>query len=127
MACSPLKIELVHLNHNSVLHIVVFVHLYEAYLTISPNFALFKYYFFSKYQPSVANCQVIGGVSNQAQTNLDFLAFPLKTSLNDWHTQWFYCHKLNLPPFVGQLPEYDRSWLEEPSDAKMPTVLALAG
>jgi hypothetical protein len=36
------QIELVHLNPNSILQIVVFVHLYEAYLQIPRNFPLFK-------------------------------------------------------------------------------------
>jgi hypothetical protein len=40
------KIELVHLNPNSILQIVVFVHLCEACLGIPPNFPLFKNYFF---------------------------------------------------------------------------------
>jgi hypothetical protein len=40
------KIELVHLNTNSILQIAVFVHLCEAFLGISPNFPLFKNYFF---------------------------------------------------------------------------------
>jgi hypothetical protein len=39
------QIELVHLNPNSILQIAIFVHLYEAFLRISPNFPLFKSYF----------------------------------------------------------------------------------
>jgi hypothetical protein len=54
------KIELVHLNPNSVLQITVFVHLCEAFHGIPPIFPLFKNYFFLKYQPSAANQKVIG-------------------------------------------------------------------
>jgi hypothetical protein len=43
------KIELVQLNNNSILQIIVFVHLCEAFLGIPPNFPLFKNYFFFKY------------------------------------------------------------------------------
>jgi hypothetical protein len=39
------QIELVHLNPNSILQIVVFVHLCEAFLAVTPNFPLFKSYF----------------------------------------------------------------------------------
>jgi hypothetical protein len=39
-------LELVHLNPNSILHIVVSVHLYEAYIGIPPCVPLFKNYFF---------------------------------------------------------------------------------
>jgi hypothetical protein len=41
------KIKLVHLNPNSVLQIVIFIHLCEAFLGIPHNFSLFKNYFFS--------------------------------------------------------------------------------
>jgi hypothetical protein len=43
------KIELVHLNPNSILQIAVFVHLCEAFIGIPPNFPLYKNYFFLKY------------------------------------------------------------------------------
>jgi hypothetical protein len=52
------QIELIHLNPNSIL--AAFVHLCEAFLGISPNFPLFKNYFFLKYQPSATNRKVIG-------------------------------------------------------------------
>jgi hypothetical protein len=56
------QIELVHLNPNSILQIVIFIHLCEAFLSILPNFYLFKNYFFLKYQPSAANCNGIKDV-----------------------------------------------------------------
>jgi hypothetical protein len=61
------KIELDRLNPNSILQIIVFVHLCEAFLGISPNFPLFKNYFFLKYQPSASNKKVIGGVCLQTR------------------------------------------------------------
>jgi hypothetical protein len=54
------QIELVHLNPNSILQIIIFVHLCEAYLGIPPSFPLFKNYFFLKYHPSTTNRKVIG-------------------------------------------------------------------
>jgi hypothetical protein len=39
------QIELAHLNPISILHITIFVHLWEAYLGIPLNFPLFKNYF----------------------------------------------------------------------------------
>jgi hypothetical protein len=39
------KIELVHLNPNSILQITIFVHLYEAFHGIPPNFPSLKNYF----------------------------------------------------------------------------------
>jgi hypothetical protein len=72
------EIKLVHLNPNSILQIAIFVHLYEAYLGIPPNFPLFKNYFFLKYQLSAANQKVIGSVGLQTQPHVSFLDLPLK-------------------------------------------------
>jgi hypothetical protein len=101
------KIELVHLNPNSILQIAVFVHLCEAFLGIPPNFPLFKNYFFLKYQPSAANRMVIGDVGLQTRHRISLLDLPMKTSLRGWHRTWFYfeSHEPSLPPpFVGRLP-----------------------
>jgi hypothetical protein len=97
------QIELVHLNPNSILQIAIFVHLCEAFLTIPPNFPLFKNYFFLKYQPSAANRKVVGGVGLQTQPCASFLDLPLKASLWGWHRTWFYCenHEPGFPSFMG--------------------------
>jgi hypothetical protein len=79
------QIELVHLNMNSILQIVIFVHLCEVYLDVHSNFPLFKHYFFLKYQPSATNRKVIGGVDIQSHPCNNFLDLPLKSSLKGWH------------------------------------------
>jgi hypothetical protein len=75
------QIELVHLNPNSILQIVVFVHLCEAFLAVTPNFPLFKSYFYLKCQPSANNRKVIGGVGLQTRPRNGFLDLLMKTSL----------------------------------------------
>jgi hypothetical protein len=64
---------------------------------------------------------MMGGVGIQVCPHHDFPIIPLKSSLKGWHTQWFYCenHEPSLPPFVGRLPEYNGSGVEEPMDAKL--------
>jgi hypothetical protein len=121
------KIELVHLNPNSILQIAIFVHLCEAYLRVPLNFLLFKHHFFLKYQPNADKHHIFGGVGIQAHQHHDFLTLPLKTSLKSWHKQWFYCenHEPSLPPFVGRLPKYDATWVEEPTCIEMLIVSAL--
>jgi hypothetical protein len=121
------QIELVHLNPNSILQITIFIHLYEAFLGIPPNFPLFKNYFFLKYQSSAANRKVIGGVGLQTHPRAGFLDLPMKTSLWGWHNTWFYCenHEPSLPPFVGRLPDFQGSWSEEPTPLELPHVTAL--
>jgi hypothetical protein len=58
----------------------------------------------------------------------NFIDLPMKTSLKGWHKSWFYCenHELCLPPFVGQFPEYDGTWVEEPTTTEKPLVTGLA-
>jgi hypothetical protein len=75
------RIELVHLNPNSILQIAIFVHLCEAFLAVPLNFPLFKRYFLLKYQPNTNKQKVIGGVGLQTHPRSGFLDLPMKTSL----------------------------------------------
>jgi hypothetical protein len=56
------QIKLICLNPSSICQITIFVYLCEAFLTVPPNFPLFKSYFFLKYQPSIDSQKVTGGV-----------------------------------------------------------------
>jgi hypothetical protein len=122
------KIELVHLNPNSILQIVILVHLYEAFLYVTPNFPLFKTYFSLKYQLSAVNQKVIRVVGLQTLPRIGFLGLPLKSSLWRWHGTWFYCknHEPSLPSFVGQLLLFQATWSEEPTPLEAPQVAVLA-
>jgi hypothetical protein len=102
------QIELVHLNSNSILQIVVFVHLCEAFLGVPPNFPMFKSYLLLKYQPNTNTREVLGSVGLQIRPHNDFLDLPMKMSLKRWHKSWFYCenHDPSLSAFVGRLPEF---------------------
>jgi hypothetical protein len=61
-----------------------------------------------KYQPSITNRKVIGGVCLQTRPRDGYLDIPMKTSLRGWHEMWFYYenHEPNLPHFVCQLPKF---------------------
>jgi hypothetical protein len=102
------QIELVHLNPNSIPPIIIFVHLCEAFVGFLPNFPLIKNYFFLKYQQSVANRKVIGGMGLQTCPRTSFLDLSMKTYLRGLHGTWFYCenHEPSLPPFVGRRLEF---------------------
>jgi hypothetical protein len=119
------QIELIHLKPNSILEIVVFAHLCEAFLGNSPNFPMFKTCFFLKYQLSATNRKVIGGVGLETCPRAGFLDHPLKASLREWHGTWFYCenHEPSLPPFVSQLPKFQGTWSEEPTPLGSPMLL----
>jgi hypothetical protein len=70
------EIELVHLNPISILQIVVFVHICEAFLGMPLNFSMFKSYLLLKYQPSANKQKVIGGLGLQTQPHSSFLDLP---------------------------------------------------
>uniref|UniRef100_A0A0A9D193 Transposase (putative) gypsy type domain-containing protein n=1 Tax=Arundo donax TaxID=35708 RepID=A0A0A9D193_ARUDO len=48
------RIELTHLNPNSILQIALFVHLCKAYIAIPPHFNLLRWLFYLRPQPSKA-------------------------------------------------------------------------
>jgi hypothetical protein len=121
------EIKLVHLNPNSILQIDVFVHLCNVFLSVPPNFSLFKSYFLLNYQPSADKRKVIGDIGLQTRPRNGFLDLPMKTSLKGWHKSWFYCenHEPSLPPFVGRLSEFSGTWTEEPTPTEIPIIAAL--
>ena len=59
------RIQVHHLTPNSILHISIFVHLYEAFLGIKPHFDLLQYFFHLKPQPSDSKIDVVGGAGVQ--------------------------------------------------------------
>src|SRR5438105_5175825 len=107
------KIELVHLNPNSVLHIAAFIHLCEAYLGIEPHFALFRHLFQvmtrQKFGPVV-----VGGALIQLRHNrsLKYIVLPLRDSLKGWHYRWFYVSNPHpaLPAYIGRPSVLEVSW-----------------
>ena len=58
-------VQVHHLTPNSILHILIFVHLCEAFLRIEPHFDLFQYFFHLKPQPSKSKIDVVGGAGLQ--------------------------------------------------------------
>jgi hypothetical protein len=56
-----------HLNPNSICHISIFIHFYEAFLGIEPHWDLFRFLFWVKPQPTSKNPSVVGAPAS----NLD--------------------------------------------------------
>jgi hypothetical protein len=57
------SLNLTHLNPNSILQIVILMHLCEAYLGISPHFGLWKYLHHCKPEMAGGHHQVVSGAS----------------------------------------------------------------
>jgi hypothetical protein len=58
-------IEYLNLNPNGIFHVSVFVHFYEAFVGIKPNWVLFRKFLRVKPQPSTNDPRVVGGASVQ--------------------------------------------------------------
>lgn len=62
-------IGLCNLHPNSILHLSVFIHFYEAYLGILPHFNLFRYFFHIKKRGG-SGSRVVGGVYLQLRDGM---------------------------------------------------------
>ena len=122
------KIELVHLNPNSILHIAAFIHLCEAYLGIGPHFALFRY-LFQVTTRQKSGPVVVGGASIQMRKQRfnKYITLPTRDSLKGWHCRWFYISNPNpaLPAYIGRPLALEVSWNSFPSDEEMKDVRLL--
>ncbi|RLN08800.1 putative gypsy-type retrotransposon protein [Panicum miliaceum] len=76
------KIKLYYLTPNPVLHMSIFVHLYEAFLGIRPHFHLFRHLFRFKPQPDVGNPTLVGGAGLQLRNKEVYLEYTTPTSLS---------------------------------------------
>jgi hypothetical protein len=86
-----LKLNLTHLNPNSILQVAIFVHLCEAFLGILPHFRLWKYFY--HYRPRMAGGQhqLVGGASLELRRGrkVEYLDIPLKDNIKGWRIEWF--------------------------------------
>jgi hypothetical protein len=118
------SLNLTHLNPKSVLQIVVFVHLCEAFLGILPHFGLWKYLY--HYRPRMAGGQhqLVGGASLELRRGrkVEYLDIPLKDNIKGWRLEWFTMenHNKSLPARSGRQPDIRTpSWTEVPTDSEL--------
>ena len=83
--------SLCNLHPNTILHISIFVHFYEAYLRILPHFNLFRHLFWLKKKGGDGS-KVVGCVYLQLCDGMagEYITVPLNTSLQGWNARWFY-------------------------------------
>ena len=123
-------ISLCNLHPNTILHISIFIHFYEAYLGFLPHFNLFRHLFWLK-KKGGGGSKVVGGVYLQLRDGMvgEYLTVPLNTSLKGWNARWFYM-KQSHPTIrcdVDHILESQNSWSEKPSSADMEQVRELLG
>ena len=85
------SISLCNLHPNTILHILIFIHFYEAFLGILPHFNLFRHLFWLK-KKGGGGSKVVGGVYLQLRDGMasEYINVPLNTSLKGWNSKWFY-------------------------------------
>jgi hypothetical protein len=86
------RIELVHLAPNSITIISTFVHLYEAYLGITPHFHLWRHFFELK---ETGKGVVVGSVGFMLRRNMksEYIDLTLPDNTTGWKHGWFYLNK----------------------------------
>jgi hypothetical protein len=84
------EIQLWQLTPNSILHVVVFITLCEAFQGIEPHFGLWKKIFYVKRYNSSNGSFVIGGVGFVARSLVNYFSFPMRESVQGWRLKWFY-------------------------------------
>lgn len=87
-----------HLTANSVLQMLIFVHLCEAWLGVPPSINLFRYFFWVKAQPGGMRTEVVRGANFQLRQDKKkhYIPYLLKDAPKNWHAEWFYVS--NPPP-----------------------------
>ncbi|KAK1642066.1 hypothetical protein QYE76_059871 [Lolium multiflorum] len=77
-------LQLHHLTPNSILHISIFITLCEAFLGVSPNWALWKRIFFCRCNGSPNVAYNIGGVVISIRSTADYFDVKLPDSVQGW-------------------------------------------
>jgi hypothetical protein len=124
------RLNLTHLNPNSILQVSVFVHLCEAFLGVLPHFGLWKYLYHCRPGMAGGQHQLVGGASLEMHRGrkTDYLDIPLKDSIKGWCLEWFIMenHGNSLPPRSGRQPDVrTSSWTESPTDQEVAEAGAL--
>jgi hypothetical protein len=124
------RLNLTHLNPNSILQISIYVHLCEAFLGVLPHFGLRKYLYHCRPGMAGGQHQLVGGASLEMRhgRKTDYLEIPLKDSIKGWRLEWFIVenHGKSLPPRSGRQPDVRTpSWTESPTDQKVAEAGAL--
>ena len=107
-------IQLHHLTPQSILHLSIFTHFFEAFLGILPHFHLFQHFFTLLPVPNAAKPAVIGGCELvlRPETRDEYLAYDLAGKGAEWKSFWFHVGNFEspLPKRVAGAPQVQANW-----------------
>jgi hypothetical protein len=102
---------LVHLAPNSITIIATFIHLYKAYLGITPHFHLWRHFFEMK---KTGKGMVVGSISFMLRRNmkLEYIDLALPDNTTGWKQGWFYLDNpaSALRERTGRIPSPGPEW-----------------
>jgi hypothetical protein len=124
------SLKITHLNPNSVLQVVVFVHLCEAFLGFFQHFGLWNYLYHCRSGMAGGQHELVGGASLELRRGrkTEYLDIPLKDSIKGWCFEWFTMenHHKSLPARSSRWPDVRKpSWTEVPTDSKLAEYMVL--
>jgi hypothetical protein len=83
-------VQLHQLMPNSILHIVCFITLCEAFLGVSPHWGLWKHLFHLCRNMSKEEIHDLGGAIVSVCLESQYLKFEMAYSVQNWRQKWFY-------------------------------------
>jgi hypothetical protein len=126
--------QLHQLTPNSLLHIVCFITLCEAFLGVDPHWGLWKYLFCFRPSGSKDEIPELGGAIVFVRSESRYLAFKMVESVQGWRQKWFYikdkksseADEYGLAPFdANKILTKLTTWDALPSDAETEEIKSL--
>ncbi|KAK1641948.1 hypothetical protein QYE76_059753 [Lolium multiflorum] len=126
-------LQLHQLTPNSILHISIFITLYECFLGIQPNWALWKRIFYLRRNGSHNIAYNIGGVVICVRPDVEYFDVKFPDSVQGWRRRWLYVREecsdsleYNIAPFDGSAKILRRrSWDAEATKEEKTSTEAL--
>ncbi|KAK1681339.1 hypothetical protein QYE76_042187 [Lolium multiflorum] len=101
-------IHLHHLTPNSILHISIFITLFECFLGTHPHWGLWKCIFYLRRNSSRNIAYNVGGVVVCIRSDVDYFDIKFPDSVQGWRKRWLYIQEeqnnsqeYNIAPFDG--------------------------
>jgi hypothetical protein len=115
------RLQLQHLNPNSIKQMAAFEAMCEGYLGISAHWHLFRYFFKFACLKEGSQAATIGCANLRMKQGWgdDYIPVTPTSSNSGWHKGWFYLRndpEFALPAYTGNcIAESRRNWLDSPA------------
>ncbi|KAK1647863.1 hypothetical protein QYE76_065668 [Lolium multiflorum] len=107
-------IQLWQLTPNSILHLSIFITVWEAFLGIDPHWGLWRKIFYVKRHNDSNGPPVVGGVGFVVRKEVDYFDYPMKESVQGWRNKWFYLRVPLVPERRSNIPPFDDVLIAQP-------------